>query len=157
MGPKEFKAHGGDRRSWQGGIVDYFYFDSTNLGLRELLNYIELMIADVARLPRYRASSEGLEVVGGGRSPDSASSIKPQDGDRACQKLHACRASLASRQGMVLAGLGGMVAIPAKIPGDSCLVDRVGREDQCHRGRDATPSPGSIHRCTMGPEPDTTT
>jgi hypothetical protein len=109
------------------------YLDSTNPGMKELLqeidkesevvdekwrkerigNYDEKVIGDKA--PVWRA----LKKLTEGEARKVVMAVKSEDGFRARQKLRQrFDPSLASKQGMVIAEFSGMVARPAKTPSE---------------------------------------
>lgn len=127
MVPKEFKDHSDEWRAWQDDVLDYF--DNINLGMREFLKEVEQETEALSEeWVQRREHKYGYKVVGGrvqiwralktltaGEARKAILSMKTEDGFRAWQRLHMrFGPSLASRQGMVLAELSGMVAKPAK-------------------------------------------
>lgn len=109
-------------------------FDSINLGMREFLKEVETKTEDLTeewiqeKEGRYgtKVVSDRVQVwralksLTTGEARKAIMSIKTEDGFKALQKLHMhLGPSLASRQGMVLAELSGMVAKLAKTPGET--------------------------------------
>ena len=153
MIPKNFTDKADEWRSWQVEVADFV--DTTAPGMKKVLAEIDQeteVIDDLwrrARETKYGEVMEGhtnlsrlLRRMTGGESKKVVMSIKDEDG------------GLAARQGIVMAELSGMVARPAKSPGENyCIVDRDGPQDEVGGGRDWGGSQRDAHAVSTGGQP----
>ena len=122
-------------RRWQEDVTDFF--DSQNVGMRDLLKKVELEANPVdENWVRLNGAQYGHKVAGDkvqiwralkgltdGEARKVITSVKEEDGFRAWQKLHQrFGPSLSSKQGIVLMEFSGMVAKPAKTPAETRLL-----------------------------------
>ena len=129
--PKPFSDKMEDWRMWQEEVEDYM--DSINPGVKKLLQAINIEKADIDEdwkllhtgdfdpkvlgdeVNIYRA----LKILTAGEAKKVVTNVKDENGLMAWQRLRfRFEPTLTAKQGMVLAEFSGMVAKPAKAPGD---------------------------------------
>ena len=132
MIPKTFSNQEDEWRQWQDDVSDYF--DHMNPGMRKFLKLVEAETEPVTEdwvksksadhagkvLEDQVAIWRALKSLTDGEARKVVMSVGSENGFRAWQRLHMrFGPSLSARQGLVLMELSGMVAKPAKTPGET--------------------------------------
>ena len=166
MIPKNFTDKADEWRSWQEEVADYV--DTVTPGMKKVLAEIDQETDVIDELWRHaRETKYGkvleehinfwrlLRRITDGESKKVVMSVKDEDGFRAWQRLkQRFKPGLAVRQCIVMAEFSGMVARPAKSPGETtALLTEMDRKMKLNGGRDRGGSQRDARAVSTGGDP----